>query len=122
MNFNERKKYRQWELLGKYLAKVRKAQGRSQPVVAKELGYPHYQFLSNIERGIVGVPREKLRDFLVAYRIDLDSYIKQHIEAVRQDLIFLFLTQERIKQNGKATNDNGNDATREQGKDKGGPS
>lgn len=78
------------EVLGKYLKAKRESKGLTQLAVAQKLGYSSPQFISNIERGISGVPLKSLRVLVSLYSIHpeeiVDLLLKEKRDILLQEL------------------------------------
>jgi transcriptional regulator with XRE-family HTH domain len=66
-----------FEAQGKIIRKARKAAGLSQGDISKKMGWKSSQFISNIERGIAGIPEFQL-DRIVKL-LNLDRWELYHI-------------------------------------------
>lgn len=84
------KKTLAWTALGSYLRSRRESLNLNQKTMAQKLGYTSPQIISNIERGVQGVPVKKVKAFVKIYKADpkevFDAYIKVQSTALTKEL------------------------------------
>jgi len=68
--------------VSKLIREAREREGLSQKEVATRLGYTSSQFISNIERGLCGIPEQQARKFCDILRI---AFTTTYIDAVIKD-------------------------------------
>jgi len=66
--------------LGRFIARRREELQLTQSEVAAELGYKGPQFISNIERGLAGLPIRKYRRLASALRVSLGQLLEETLE------------------------------------------
>ena len=66
--------------LGRLIARRREGLGLTQRDVAETLGYRGPQFISNIERGLAGLPLMKYRQLAPVLRMSLDAILEETLD------------------------------------------
>jgi transcriptional regulator with XRE-family HTH domain len=72
--------------IGKIIRASRKAEAISQLTLANKLGYTSAQFVSQFERGIAGVPVEKLGIISKILKIPLRYFVQIHADNFKRNL------------------------------------
>lgn len=66
--------------IGEYVKQKRSEANLSQADVAKSIGLASPQFISNIERGIAGIPETKIQAFARALQVPKTTLINEMVE------------------------------------------
>lgn len=64
------------KVVGKFLKKRRLSLNISQKLMAQKLGFKTCQLISNIERGVSGIPSSRIKDFAKILELDTKDLLK----------------------------------------------
>ena len=70
-----------------FLKEKRKEKGLSQQKVSEELQLKSPQFVSNVERGLCGIPIDQLKELIHIYELDEEEMIAMLMKAFKADLL-----------------------------------
>ena len=65
-----------FENIGELTRLSRKEAGLSQLVLGEKLGYGNAQFISNLERGICGLPKKKMKKFCKILKVSSNDLVR----------------------------------------------
>jgi transcriptional regulator with XRE-family HTH domain len=72
--------------VGIYLKQKREEKQLTQFQVAKKLGYGSAQFISNMERGVSGVPMRSIKKVIELFDLPAEEFIDLILEGKRQQI------------------------------------
>ena len=77
---------KQFYQLGYFVKSKRLEHGITQEQLSKALGYKNGQFVSNLERGIAGVPHEKVGELAKILKSDVEIIIEKMVDDFKINL------------------------------------
>ena len=79
-------KQKKFENVGKLVGELREASGLSQEALSKKLGYKNGQFISNIERGLSGLPVKKVCKLAQVLKVGTDPILKAMVADFKHEI------------------------------------